>query len=184
MSSATRSGDLYEAPPIPLQGRCAAGPVLPALHDHVAVLRIQLHQTRLAPGASVGRSPCALRSAAAGPAQPSPPPRCAPLPGGARAAWSARPAPQSKSPPRPCRAGCRDTLFELRGKLHVVAKSVNRQRDVGLELNEAVRQLVTIAPAVAVTMQSDEPGALARQWQVGGRSDNLGVPTRNVGKGD
>jgi hypothetical protein len=43
-----------------------------------------------------------------------------------------------------------------------------------------------IAPAVAVTMESDEPGrrALARQWQVGGRSDNLGVPARNAGKGD
>ena len=33
-----------------LQHRRAAGPVLPALHDHVAVLRIQLHQPRLAPG--------------------------------------------------------------------------------------------------------------------------------------
>ena len=40
-------GDLFEAPAVALQHRLLPCPLLPAPHDHVAVLRIELHQPRL-----------------------------------------------------------------------------------------------------------------------------------------
>ena len=78
-------GDLFEAPPVAFQHRLLAGPRLPAPDDHVAVLRVELDQPRLAPGLlagdqgrararRTGRARCPGSCSSSGsPARPAPP---------------------------------------------------------------------------------------------------------------
>jgi hypothetical protein len=74
---------------------------------------------RPVPCASVPRSPCVPRSAAAGPAPASPPPHSGSPADGAASASRATVAPTCKNPPR-LPGGLSVTLFELGRSLHLV----------------------------------------------------------------
>ena len=114
---------------------------------------------RPGPGASADRSLGALRSVAAGPARASPPPRsCAPG-GRCTGGFEGNGDSTKQNPPRPCRAGCRGTLFEGITRLHLVSHTVKRRMMSQVRTQICCRQGKPGVPRCSIKDRLCEPKA-------------------------